>query len=53
MIGRIWTSNSGIPRVTSGKGSRNKDLIKEGPSVFGSVATFEAGPTGTLSYEHK
>ena len=48
MVGHIWTSNSGTPRVTGGGGSRNKDLITEGPSAFGSV-----GLTGTLSYEHK
>ena len=46
-------SNSGTPGVTGGKGSRNKDLIKEGPGAFGSVATFEPCLTGTLSYEHK
>ena len=50
---QIWTSNSGTPRVTGGKGSRNKDLIKKGPGAFGSVATFEPGRTGTLSHEHK
>ena len=46
---KIWTSISGTPGVTGGKSSRNK----EGPGAFGSVATFEPGPTGTLSYEHK
>ena len=45
MVGQIWTSNSGTPRVTGGKGSGNKDLIKERPGAFGSVATFEPGPT--------
>ena len=40
-------------RVTVGKGSGNKDVIKERPGDFGSVATFEPGPTGTLSFEHK
>ena len=53
MVVQIWTSNSGTPRVTGGGGSRNKDLIKEGPSAFGSVATLEPGPRGTLLYEHK
>ena len=50
-----WLDKSGhpIPGVTGGQGSGNKDLIKEGPGVFGSVATFEPGPTGTLSYEQK
>ena len=45
MVGQIWTSNSGTPRVTGGKCSGNKDLIKERPGAFGSVATFEPGPT--------
>ena len=45
--------NFGTPRVTGGKGSGIKDLIKEGPGAFGSVATFELSPTETLSYEHK
>ena len=53
MVGQIWTSNSGKPRVTSGKGSGNKDLMKEGLGAFGSVVTFEPGPTGTLLYEHE
>ena len=52
-LDKIWTSNSGTPRVTGGKGSRNKDLIKKGTGAFGSVATFEPGPGGTLSYEQK
>ena len=43
----------GKPRVTGGKGSGNKNLIKEEPVAFGYAATFEPGPTGTLSYEHK
>ena len=52
MVGQIWISDFGTPRVTGGKGSGNKGLIKEGPGAFGSVATFEPGPTGTRSYEH-
>ena len=51
MVRQIWKSNSGTPRVTEEKGSGNKDLIKEGPGAFGSVATFEPGPSGFLSYE--
>ena len=53
MVGQIWTSDSGTPRVTGGEGSGKKDIIKEGSGAFGSVATFEPGPIGTLSYEHK
>ena len=53
IVGQIWASDSGTPRVTGAEGSGNKDLIKEGPGAFGSVATFKPGPTGNLSYEHK
>ena len=53
MVGQIWTSDSGTPQNTGGESSGTKDLIKEGPRTFGSVARFETGPTGTLSYEHK
>ena len=53
MVRQVWTYDSGTPRITGGESSGNKDLIKEGPSAFGSFATFEPGPTGTLSYEHK
>ena len=53
MVGQTWTSNSGTPRVTGGKGSRKKDLIKEGPGAFGSVAKFEPDPIEALSYELK
>ena len=53
MVEQIWTSDSGKLRITGGESSGNKDLIKEGPGAFGSVAMFEPGPTGTLSYEHK
>ena len=50
MVRQVWTSSSGTPRVT-GKKSSGKN--KEGLGGFGSVATFESGPTGTLSYEYK
>ena len=53
MVGQIWTSGSGTTRVTGGRDSGNKDLVKEGRGAFGSVALFEPGPTGTLSHEHK
>ena len=53
MIGQIWTSNPRKPRVTGRGGSRNKDIIKEGPGAFGFVDMLEPRPTGTLSYEHK
>ena len=53
MIEQVWTSDSGTPRVTGGEGSGNKDLIKEVHGAFEYVATFEPGPTGTVSYEHK
>ena len=58
LLSMSWLDKSGHPipgqlRVTGGKGSGNEDLIKEGPGDFGSVATFEPGPKGTLSYEHK
>ena len=39
--------------VTGGKSSRNEGLIKQLLGAFRSVATFETGPTGSLSLEHK
>ena len=53
MVGQVRTSNPGKPRINSGESNRNKDLIQKGPLALGSVATFEPGSTGTLSYEHK
>ena len=53
-----WLDKSGHPipghlELPVEKAAKTKNLLKEGPSAFGSVATFKPGPTGTLSFEHK